>query len=274
MNYQRPNNQQDSLESILHGAYGNVPGYLTNPPPPPPVPVMPTNKASPAQARADAVGPLEPRKKPGVKNGAKKRSWVWDWFVQDHADANAAVCDHCQKTILRLALDKGLPKKLSEHLKTHKISRESINPTREGHVPQGNDSARVLHPSMEESMHATALLAYAPGAPPTRAPEARYYSQEFDNGEYTQMKFQKNIMRFLTENKLPIAVVKSHSFRQIIYDMRPNSIPELNELNSLYSSLIQVLKNDKDEPESEAAGGSMFAQGEAPANGASWEILR
>lgn len=72
----------------------------------------------------------ERKNRPGQKFGAKKKSWVWTWFVQDLSDPNVAVCDYCGKIITRMPSDKGLPKKLSEHLKTHKLNKDLINTTR------------------------------------------------------------------------------------------------------------------------------------------------
>lgn len=70
------------------------------------------------------------KNRPGQKFGAKKKLWVWTWFVQDLNDANVAVCDYCGRIITRMPSDKGLPKKLSEHLRTHKLTKELINTTR------------------------------------------------------------------------------------------------------------------------------------------------
>lgn len=54
------------------------------------------------------------------------------------------------------------------------------------------------------------------------------------------MKFHKHLLKFLTENKLPINVIKSHSFQQLIYDFRSDSVADLLELTNLYSSLLEV----------------------------------
>lgn len=78
----------------------------------------------------DKLGKRERKNRPGQKFGAKKKSWVWTWFVQDSRDPNVAVCDYCGKIITRQPSDKGLPKKLSEHLKTHKLTRDLINTSR------------------------------------------------------------------------------------------------------------------------------------------------
>lgn len=78
----------------------------------------------------DKLSKRERKNRPGQKFGAKKKLWVWTWFVQDLRDPNVAVCDYCGKIITRQPSDKGLPKKLSEHLKTHKLLRDLINTLR------------------------------------------------------------------------------------------------------------------------------------------------
>lgn len=78
----------------------------------------------------DKLSKRERKNRPGQKFGAKKKLWVWTWFVQDLLDPNVAVCDYCGKIITRQPSDKGLPKKLSEHLKTHKLLRDLINTLR------------------------------------------------------------------------------------------------------------------------------------------------
>jgi hypothetical protein len=69
----------------------------------------------------------ERRNRPGQKFGAKKKSWVWAWFKQDVDNRNVATCEVCCKVVTRLESDKGSPKKLSEHLRTHKLTRDSKN---------------------------------------------------------------------------------------------------------------------------------------------------
>lgn len=64
---------------------------------------------------------------PGRRFGAKKKLWVWSWFVQDPADTTVAVCDYCGKIIRRQPSDKGSPKKLIEHLTTHKLNKTLVN---------------------------------------------------------------------------------------------------------------------------------------------------
>lgn len=92
-------------------------------------PTLPTKDKS--SSDDDEKGTKRERKnRPGQKFGAKKKSWVWTWFVQDSSDPNVAVCDYCGKIITRMPSDKGLPKKLSEHLKTHKLLKDSINTAR------------------------------------------------------------------------------------------------------------------------------------------------
>lgn len=68
----------------------------------------------------------------------------------------------------------------------------------------------------------------------------RFVLADFDNTPYSLMKFHKHLMKFLTENKLPIHVIKLQSFQQLIYDLRSDSVSDLLELTSLYSSLLEV----------------------------------
>jgi hypothetical protein len=58
-------------------------------------------------------------------------------------------------------------------------------------------------------------------------------------------------MKFLTENKLPIHVIKSQSFQQLIYDLRSDSINDLMELTSLYSGLLEVSRYEPNGTEDE-----------------------
>ncbi|WPK27594.1 hypothetical protein PUMCH_004987 [Australozyma saopauloensis] len=73
----------------------------------------------------------------GRKYGAKKRLWVWSWFAQDPSDPNVAVCDYCGKVVRRRPSDKGSPKKLSEHLRTHKLTKTLANNTRAMPIDSG-----------------------------------------------------------------------------------------------------------------------------------------
>ncbi|CDK25224.1 unnamed protein product [Kuraishia capsulata CBS 1993] len=179
------------------------------------------------------------------KFGAKKKSWVWNWFVQDDLDLNVAICDQCGKCIRRLASDKGSPKKLSEHLRTHRIDRETVNPNRESMM------------SVEANVSGSSM-AYSPQVPLRRnltqggyASLPRHILNEFEIAPYTQVKFHKELMKFLAENKLPITVVKSATFRQIVFTLRPESIPDLDDLDNIYASFIEVFKNAGTRPAEE-----------------------
>ena len=55
---------------------------------------------------------------------------------------------------------------------------------------------------------------------------------------------QFNVIPVSSENKLSINVIKSHSFQQLIYDLRSDSVTELLELTGLYSSLLEVSRFD------------------------------
>lgn len=180
--------------------------------------------------------------KPGQRFGAKKRSWVWSWFIQDQDDPNIATCEQCLKVVRRLPSDKGSPKKLSEHLKTHKIYKDSITPKKDQHT------------FVNESPNSNGRLALVPTD--GEAVQNSYLTDTTGASDvlferYSQMKFHKAIMKFLTENKLPLTVVKTRSFRQLIYTLRPESLTDLNDLNSLYLSLLQVIRNEDRDPEAE-----------------------
>ncbi|KAK6205560.1 uncharacterized protein RJT21DRAFT_17016 [Scheffersomyces amazonensis] len=254
--------------------------------------------------------------RPGHRFGAKKKSWVWSWFVQDNSDPNVAACDYCGKIIMRLSSDKGSPKKLSEHLKVHKVSKETINYSRaipvDGYgVTYNNHGEPIDYPPNYHEQQATAAAAvsaatgndsivqtsssnslinttsqgptnsntntgsrgrnYHSGTTTTNTPTSnrfnaetyshilnnnnrRFLSNDFDNSPYSSMKFHKHLMKFLTDNKLPITVIKSHSFQQLVYDLRSDSVGDLIELTGLYNTLLEVsrLSEAPDGTESES----------------------
>lgn len=235
----------------------------------------------------------ERRNRPGQKFGAKKKSWVWSWFVQDSSDPNIAACDYCGKIIIRLSSDKGSPKKLSEHLKTHKLTKESINYSRPipidgfGNTYTSTGEPLTYTAQYEEAQQQAALTPSSSSNvgmpnPNQQSPSSslsmnarlntfgvqqgfdgnfkteqlkrkeaysyinnrRYVSADFDNTPYSAMKFHKHLLKFLTENKLAISVIKSPSFQQLVYDLRSDSISDLMELASLYSGLLEVSRYD------------------------------
>lgn len=57
--------------------------------------------------------------------GCMKTSWVWSWFVQDSSDPNFSTCDYCQTVVN--ATTNIRPKRLADHLKTHNLTKESVN---------------------------------------------------------------------------------------------------------------------------------------------------
>lgn len=240
----------------------------------------------------------ERKNRPGQKFGAKKKSWVWTWFVQDTNDSNIAACDFCGKVITRLPSDKGSPKKLSEHLKTHKLTTDSINHSRsipiDGNgitytsdgTPMNFPQQKRQHlqslanldpqslsisqnPSMQDQLHRSPhqlqpiqLNVVDPQVHTSHDSEnkresnpiayrltntRRYLSTDFDNTPYSSLQFHRHLLKFLTENKLSINVLKSHSFQQLIYDLRSDSVVELLELTNLYSSLLEVSRYDNNE---------------------------
>lgn len=226
----------------------------------------------------------ERKNRPGQKFGAKKKSWVWSWFIQDSHDPNVAACDYCGRIITRLPSDKGSPKKLSEHLKTHKLTKDSINNSRPipidgngitythngmplsiptGYSPPGNENPQLGPPQRQSPVEEKPDELDDDGRKRRKTHKLlkpinnfeqsqqlgfnsgrRYLSTNFDNAPYSPMKFHKHIMKFLTENKLSIGVIKSHSFQQLVYDLRSDSIADLLELAGLYSTLLEVSRFD------------------------------
>lgn len=262
----------------------------------------------------------ERKNRPGHKFGAKKKSWVWTWFVQDSQDPNVAACDYCGKIITRLSSDKGSPKKLTEHLKTHKLTQMSINNSRpipidgngityapngmpmsvepapdvsqvpirlsshlhmrqdlstpgRGHVLEPQPLSHLAPAHQDHGLIAANRVRhgkrYEQTAPlvPSQAPSQnqafgnrRFLSPDFDNSPYTAMKFHKHLMKFLTDNKLSINVIKSHSFQQLVYDLRSDSVTELLDLTNLYSSLLEVSRIETSSADAENNSGPGSAE--------------
>lgn len=74
----------------------------------------------------------------------------------------------------------------------------------------------------------------------------RFILPNFDNTPYLAGKFHRHLLKFLTDNKLAFRLLKLHSFQQLIYDLRPDSITDLLELTGLYSSFVEVSRVDND----------------------------
>lgn len=327
-----------------HGNAANASVQQANLPPPENQASQPQNGSLKDKNQEDNIDDKllkrERKNRPGQKFGAKKKSWVWTWFVQDLSDPNVAVCDYCGKIITRMPSDKGLPKKLSEHLKTHKLNKDLINTTRpipiDGNgisyslggfqmpylgsfnLPSGNQAVvasgnqmltelpqlqqqllqHMIQHSMQNSGHGLGSgqqvhqqphshdledmgpeLKSKPskyrrtnglqGLPSDRlqihpqlqahgqataAPQGnnqvqygrRFILPNFDNTPYSASKFHRHLLKFLAENKLSIRLLKLHSFQQLIYDLRPDSIADLLELTGLYSSFVEVSRVDTD----------------------------
>lgn len=298
---------QDTIETTLSHAlnqYQHLPVHLpgsrglsastatSNSVPPNPSTVRPNSNPPPGPSSgangANGVAPgLGRMVKPTQKLGAKKRSWVWNWFVQDLDDANVAVCDQCGKIIHRLPSDKGSPKKLSEHLRTHKIDKMTGNPGRDHMIgilslPVSSASASSTDSAMsvgnkskskQQGVNSQRHNAQPPASMTLKSVNPgglghipQHLLAEFDISQYSQIKFHKDIMRFLTDNKLPISVVKSPSFRQMVFTLRPESLEDLNELNNIYASLMEVLKNNdssSSSPTSQPTNGPVSATDKA-----------
>lgn len=214
----------------------------------------------------DANKVSKPRvNKPGQKFGAKKKSWVWNWFTQDPIDWNIATCSICNKPIKRLESDKGSPKKLGEHLKTHKIDRNSSIDKRNDIIlnEHGNDNenGNQSNNSVESTRHffntinstqSTYQRNEENSSSNQSNPQEKLLNNEkSDNNEnlddsiYNTKKFQNHVMKFLLDHKLPLSTVKSQSFRQIIHTLKPEVVADLNELNNFYPHLLEAIASGK-----------------------------
>lgn len=270
--------------------------------------------------------------RPGQRFGAKKRLWVWTWFVQDQNDQNIAVCDYCGKIITRVPSDRGLPKKLVEHLHTHKLTKNLINTSRplsmEGNGPfmsnlqvsyaapftqlsetrgvhnmvSTNSSSQLGLPSLAQllqqnfSQHTQSLshahqsqqqqsLTDTNSIAPELQQNGEKYRQtdaidrfqrdaqqsesqsrknasqthksvstaagqysgrsalpKFESSSYSGPSFHRHLLKFLADNKLPIRIIKLQSFQQLIYDLRPESLSDLQDLTGLYTSFVEVAR--------------------------------
>ncbi|RKP30227.1 hypothetical protein METBISCDRAFT_9940, partial [Metschnikowia bicuspidata] len=191
---------------------------------------------------------------PGRRFGAKKKLWVWSWFVQDPADTTVAVCDYCGKIIRRQPSDKGSPKKLIEHLTTHKLNKTLVNTTRpmSDMGPLSFIALSVLGPysdnglidrksSIEQSNQS--YFDRLNGALRRSADsEVRFdrSSGAFDDSPYTDTNLLRRLLAFLQENKLPIDVIKLASFHQLVFDLRPEAVKDLLVLDTVFSSCVEV----------------------------------
>lgn len=206
---------------------------------------------------------LKRKNKPGKKFGAKKRSWVWTWFDQDLHDTNITKCTYCNKVIIRFASDKGSPKKLLEHLKTHKININSINFAR----PVPIDGTGMTYSSsgqpLSQPLHNG--IKKEPGSNQTHTSQLSDLSlqlassRDTDNKEslngtsgpgqlFNSSRFRINVVKFLTENKLSMDVLKSNSFRQLVYDLRPESVNDILEVTSMYDAFLECTRYSPAEP--------------------------
>ncbi|OUM55330.1 hypothetical protein BVG19_g4847 [[Candida] boidinii] len=221
--------------------------------------------------------------KPGAKFGAKKKSWVWNWFFQDHMDTNKATCKKCNKLIIRLPNDKSSPKKLIEHLKTHKITRSTIE-----HTPTSNNVRSVnedtspfqidsitevsgndtdIKDSPNQTMKDEAVNIYDKPVRLKRSSDdsgtnvdnkkSRTSSVENnkDRDSYSSLNFQRDVIDFLKENKLPIKTIKSKSFRKLILNLKPSAVKELDDLDNFYSSFIEIFNYSKENVSSSKENG-------------------
>ncbi|CDK28764.1 unnamed protein product [Kuraishia capsulata CBS 1993] len=157
-----------------------------------------------------------------------EKSWVWNWFVQDDLDLDVAICDQCGQSIHTLAGEKGSTKMLTEHLGMHQIDEATANP-----------KANVDNSVMENSAQLPQKSNLTQGG---YASLPQHILSEFETAPYTGVKFHREVMKFLAENKLPITVARSPTFRQIVFTLRPESILDLDDLDNIYSSFVDVFQ--------------------------------
>ncbi|KAI5950411.1 hypothetical protein CANMA_005339 [Candida margitis] len=199
---------------------------------------------------------LKPRRtrknKPGKKFGAKKRSWVWSWFKQDNRNPNLAVCNKCMRVIIRVTSDKGSPKKLIEHLKTHRITAghrttpigENIGADhgqRSGEDEQARGTSYYVRTSNLERQCSQTERGNA-----LSSGFAGPYTPPFISHVYSKRSFQHHLLAFLLENKLPVNIIRSESFQKAIGDLRPGAFADLQELIYFYDSCMQVSQFETD----------------------------
>lgn len=261
------------------------------------LPKKPVN-GSPSRAAPQSPAALHPapfRRKPGPKPGSRKRLWVWRWFHQNPEDPSEATCDVCGRHLKRNATDRGLPKKLVEHLRVHRILSADAAmllrpfsvvtelppkpdsgalPTTAPHhrSPQGPVIAPYRLPprQMIPIQPYPPLIPFPPGQQQQPPPQPHPPS---DPDPYSPVGFQKAVVRFLAENKLPILVVQLLLFRQLVGELRPQLVPAIADLTILYLGMLEVLKN-----EDEGEGTGLFqpnhrtqqGQGSGPAQ---WDML-
>ncbi|KAM9933192.1 hypothetical protein OXX80_007185 [Metschnikowia pulcherrima] len=236
------------------------------------------------------------------------------------------------------ASDRGSPKKLSEHLHTHKLTKNSINPSRQlpidstglsfnaslqipyagtfspqqgnggilqavssisqgqlglpspsqrhssasGHhaslaasSSQAQASQQLMHQSAIESADSglkqnqskyrrtNSMAAFAndmqhihpqlqnhtnvqslPNSSITGQVSRRYPQTTFESSPYSGSKFHRHLLKFLAENKLSVRLLKSPSFQQLVYDLRPESITDLLDLTGLYTSFVEIARGE------------------------------
>ncbi|CAD1808629.1 BED zinc finger family protein [Candida parapsilosis] len=183
------------------------------------------------------------RNRPGKRFGAKKRCWVWSWFKQDDKNPNIAVCNTCLRAIVRVPSDKGSPKKLIEHLKTHGITagrRTDERNASRNRYQQHTENISARQSSLERNEQFGQRQ-----APPIRHNMPHNESQGYQMPQAQTYPFQiklfhHHLLSFLIENRLPINIIRSRPFHQVVHDLKPDAISDLSELLYLYDSILHV----------------------------------
>ncbi|GMM33913.1 hypothetical protein DASC09_012380 [Saccharomycopsis crataegensis] len=177
-----------------------------------------------------------------------------------HSKLNQEVYDCRYCGISKIYISRNGPKTLTKHLeKSHKkellennniapiFNTESVSDSRKRaapdslvHVPPdqtSNESHHIGATDLIEMALAGNLKRQKPNEP----------SQQSTEHDYSHSKFHEDIIKFLNENKLYIQVVKSQSFKNLIQNMRPDLVPALDDLKTLYSSFLHLMNNSQDD---------------------------
>lgn len=143
-------------------------------------------------------------------------------------------CNYCLES--KIYNSRNGPKTMSNHLeKSHK--KELLTSTNTRKRPLSLGSPVSLTDSIFEYGALSENTTSSGGSKKQKISQA---------SDYTNSKFHEDVIKFLNENKLYISVVKSSSFKNLIGNLRPEYLDALDELNSLYSSFLQLVANSNE----------------------------
>lgn len=203
-----------------------------------------SHSPEPQPESTPASEPSKPKPK-SHQLGAKKRNWCWNWFTQDPNDKEVALCDYCGRKVRRLKSDRGSPKKLLEHLHTHKITPEVENPARPATPADSGYTAGVqsfyktitrrkklkARPN-QPSLLSSATTADNPNSSGSNGDEIVTHESLYTTtppvlaGPSATSAFALRTLRFIVENELFLPVIFSSSFGELV---QRHANPEIDE---------------------------------------------